>query len=312
MNTTPSAHHNDPAPHPRQPGRRPNRRLAVIRGQDSTRWTDFYHAILTVPWGVFFLGLLAFFFLINVVFALFYMADPNGIANARPGNFWDAFLFSVQTIGSINYSVMVPKSIYANLVVVFEAFFGILNLALITGVVFSRFSRPYARVLFSDVAVITPFDGAPMLMFRAANQRGNQILDANIVVTFVRQETTREGITMRRFQELPLVRSRSSLFALSWTVMHRIDEKSPLHGATRQSLDESQAELIALLSGTDETLADIIWARHSYKPHQILWGRRFVDVLSTTSRGRRLVDLNRFHHTEPDGITGEERRSAAK
>ena len=275
----------------------------MIKGQDHTRWTDFYHAVLTVPWAVLFLGLLAFFFLINLVFALFYMVDPNGIANARPGNFWDAFLFSVQTIGSINYSVMVPKSIYSNTIVVFEAFFGILNLALITGVVFSRFSRPYARVLFSNVAVITPFDGVPMLMFRAANQRGNQILDANMVVTFARQETTREGITMRRFQELTLVRSRSSLFALSWTVMHRIDETSPLHGATMESLIASQAELITLLSGTDETLADVIFARHSYKPDQIRWGRRFVDVLASTPRGRRVVDLTRFHETEPDGVT---------
>ena len=285
---------------PRQ--KRPHR-LAVIKGQDRTRWTDFYHAVLTVPWPVFFIGLLGFFFLINVVFAFLYMVDPKGIANARPGNFWDAFLFSVQTIGSINYSVMMPKTIYANTIVVFEAFFGILNLALITGVVFSRFSRPYARVLFSNVAVITPFDGVPMLMFRAANQRGNQILDANMVVTFARQETTREGITMRRFQELTLVRSRSSLFALSWTVMHRIDESSPLYGATMESLIASQGELIALLSGTDESLAEVIFARHSYKPDQILWGRRFVDVLGVTPRGRRVVDLTRFHETEPDGVT---------
>jgi len=283
--------------HQRQP---PRRRLAVVRGQDRSRWTDFYHMILTAPWIVFIAGLLAFFFFVNVVFALFYMADPNGIEHARPGNFWDAFLFSVQTIGSINYSVMVPKSIYANLIVVFEAFFGILNLALITGIVFSRFSRPYARVIFSNVAVITPYDGIPTLMFRAANQRANQILGANIVVTFAYQQTSSEGIAMRRFQELPLVRARSSLFALSWTVMHRIDETSPLHGATQESLEARQAELIALLSGTDETLADVIWARHSYKPHQIHWGRRFADIISTTSRGRRLVDLTRFHQTEPD------------
>jgi len=296
---------------PRQPGRRLNRRMAVIKGQDRSRWTDFYHAVLTVPWSAFFVGLLCFFFLVNVAFALLYMADPGGIEHARPGNFWDAFLFSVQTIGSINYSLMVPQTIYANMVVVFEAFFGILNLALITGVVFSRFSRPYARVLFSNVAVITPFDGVATLMFRAANQRGNQILDANIVVTFARQEATREGITMRRFYELSLVRSRSSLFALSWTVMHRIDEASPLYGQTAESLEGCQAELIALLSGTDETLADVIWARHSYKPHQMRWGHRFVDILSQTRRGRRLVDLTRFHETQPDGITEIEQRSAA-
>jgi inward rectifier potassium channel len=276
------------------------RRTAVIIGQDATRWTDFYHFILTVPWSVFFLGVALFFFSINVVFALAYMADPTGIEHARPGNFWDAFLFSVQTIGSINYSVMSPKSIYANIVVVAEAFFGILNLALITGVVFSRFSRPYARVLFSRVAVITHFDGVPTLMFRAANQRANQILDAQITVNFAWQQTTREGLVMRRFEELKLVRPRSPLFALSWTVMHRIDADSPLHGQTPESLAELQAELICLLSGTDETLAEVIFARHSYLPPQILWRHRFVDILSFNSKGRRIVDLTRFHSAEPD------------
>jgi inward rectifier potassium channel len=279
--------------------------MAVIIGQDSTRWTDFYHFVLTVPWSVFFLGVALFFFLINVAFALAYMADPGGIEHARPGNFWDAFLFSVQTIGSINYSVMNPKSIYANIVVVAEAFFGILNLAVITGVVFSRFSRPYARVLFSNVAVVTDFDGAPTLMFRAANQRGNQILDANITVSFAFQQTTREGLTMRRFYELDLIRARSPLFALSWTVMHRIDQQSPLHGQTPESLGAMQAELIVLLSGTDETLSETIFARHSYKPDQILWRHRFVDILSFSPKGRRVVDLTRFHNAVPDEMVDE-------
>lgn len=275
--------------------------MAVIIGQDLSRWTDIYHLILTVPWSVFFLGMAAFFFAINVVFAFAYMADPNGIEHARPGNFWDAFLFSVQTIGSINYSVMNPKSIYANIVVVAEAFFGLLNLALITGVVFSRFSRPHARVLFSRIAVITDFDGVPTLMFRAANQRGNQILDATVTVNFAYQQTTREGIVMRRFCELKLVRPRSSLFALSWTVMHRIDEQSPFYGQTPESLAAMQAELIVLLSGTDETLAATIFARHSYKLHEILWRHRLVDILSLNPKGRRVVDLTRFHQAVPDG-----------
>jgi inward rectifier potassium channel len=283
--------------------RRRRRHMAVIIGQDLSRWTDFYHFVLTVPWSVFFFGVAVFFFLVNVIFAFAYMADPGGIEHARPGNFWDAFLFSVQTIGSINYSVMNPKSIYANVVVVAEAFFGILNLAVITGVVFSRFSRPYARVLFSRVAVITDFDGTPTLMFRAANQRGNQILDANVAVTFAFQQTTREGLVMRRFCELELVRARSPLFALSWTVMHRVDEQSPLYGQTPESLSAMQAELIVLLSGTDETLADTIFARHSYKPHQILWRHRFVDILSFNARGRRVVDLTRFHSALPDETT---------
>jgi len=275
------------------------RRFAIIKGQDHTRWTDVYHAVLTVPWSVFFLGVAGFFFFINMVFATLYLFDPHGIAHARPGNFWDAFLFSVQTIGSVNYSVMSPQSIYANVIVVFEAFFGILNLALITGVVFSRFSRPYARVLFSNVAVVTAFEGVPTLMFRTANQRCNHILDANITVSFVRQTVTREGIAMRRFEELKLVRGRTPLFALSWTIMHRIDETSPLYGLDAGAMTACQGELIALLSGTDESLADMIFARHAYRPDQILWQRRFADILTISPKGQRIVDLTRFHETLP-------------
>jgi inward rectifier potassium channel len=270
---------------------------AIVKGQDGSRWFDIYHAVLTAPWWAFFAAIAIIFALVNTVFALLYMSAPRGIDHAR--GFWDFFLFSVQTIGSANYTVMFPKTIYANVVVSIEAFFGILNLAIITGVVFARFSRPFARILFSKVAVVAPFDGVPMLMFRAANQRGNQILNAEITVSMARQATTKEGMVMRRFEEVKLVRSRSPLFALSWTVMHPIDESSPLHGATLESLYDSQVEIIILLSGRDDTLSDIIYARHSYMPDEILWNRRFVDVLDMTPAGRRVVDLRRFHDTEP-------------
>jgi inward rectifier potassium channel len=153
------------------------------------------------------------------------------------------------------------------------------------------------------VAVVTMFDGVPTLMFRAANQRGNQILNANITVSLAREMVTREGIAMRRFEELKLVRARSPLFALSWTVMHRIDESSPLYGQTLESLLETQAELIALLSGTDDTFAETIYARQAYRPHQIRWNHRFADVLSVDARGRRVVNLHRFHDTEAETVT---------
>jgi len=276
-------------------GRRAPR--AIVRGQDRSRWLDVYHAVLTAPWWAFFAGVAVIFAAVNTVFALLYMSDPRGIDHAR--GFWDYFLFSVQTIGSANYTVMFPKSIYANVVVSIEAFFGILNLAIITGVVFARFSRPFARIIFSRVAVIAPFNGVPTLMFRAANQRGNQILNAEVTVSAARQMTTTEGIVMRRFEELKLVRSRSPLFALSWTVMHPIDEASPLHGADIDSLYQDQVEVIILLSGRDDTLSDIIYARHSYMPDEIMWNQQFVDVLEVTPSGRRLLNLHCFHETAP-------------
>ena len=275
------------------------RRIAIVKGQDRTRFTDLYHGVLTAPWWAFFLGLAAFFTIINIIFALLYLADPGGLAHARHGNFWDAFLFSIETMGSVNYTVFVPQSIYANIILCIEAFFGILTIALFTGVIFARFSRPFARVVFSKVAIIAPFEGVPTLVFRAANQRGNQIIDAEIRISLAHQQMTREGISMRRFTELVPVRSRSSLFALSWSVMHTIDENSPLYGVTADMLYDQQMEIILMLSGVDETLANRIYARHSYFPDEIVWDQRFVDVLSVSPHGRRIVDLSRFHDTEP-------------
>ncbi|HEY3638024.1 MAG TPA: hypothetical protein VGK90_07700 [Rhizomicrobium sp.] len=270
---------------------------AVVKGQDGSQWRDIYHYVARAPWWAYFAGIAGVFALVNTVFALLYMADPHGIANAN--SFWDYFLFSVQTIGSANYTVLLPKSIYVNVIVSIEAFFGILNLAMITGVTFARFSRPYARIVFSQVAVITPFDGIPTLMFRAANQRGNQILDATVSVSLARQVISTEGIVMRRFEELKLLRARTPLFGLSWTVMHAIDETSPLYGVTLDGLFDAQVEIIILMSGTDDALADIIYARHSYTPDELLWNRRFVDVLAISPAGRRVVDLRHFHETEP-------------
>jgi inward rectifier potassium channel len=274
------------------------RRLAIIKGQDAGRFTDFYHAVLTASWPLFVAQLALFFLLLNLAFALLYVSDRGGIANARPGNFADAFFFSVQTLGTLGYGVMAPKSLYANLLVTLESFSGILIIALYAGIIFARFSRPFARVVFSNNAVVTAFDGVPTLMFRAANQRGNSILDASVSVSLAVDHTTREGASLRRFHELKLLRASNPLFALSWTVMHAIDEARPLYRLGLAEMIEHDMEIIVMLSGTDETIADRIYARHSYTPEEILWNRRFVDVVSVTATGRRMVDLTRFHHTQ--------------
>jgi inward rectifier potassium channel len=274
-----------------------HKRIAVIRGQDYGRFTDFYHGVLTASWPMFFVQLGALFLTVNLAFATLYVLDRGGIANARPGNFADAFFFSVQTLGTLGYGVMAPRSLYANLLVTVESFAGILVIALFTGILFARFSRPFARVVFSSVAVVTPFDGVPTLMFRAANQRGNSVLDAAVHVSLARMHTSREGVTMRRFQELKLVRPVNPLFALSWTVMHHIDEASPLFGIGLADMIEHDMEIIVMLNGMDETIHDRIYARHSYMAEEILWNRRFVDVVSVAPTGQRMVDLAQFHDT---------------
>lgn len=275
--------------------RRANRPL--VKGQDGSQWRDLYHAVLVATWPEFFLGVAVYFALLNLVFAILYSAIPHGFSGAK--SLWDFYLFSIQTVTSASYTRVAPHAVAAEALMTCEAFLGILNVALIAGIAFARFSRPFARVIFSRVAVIIPFDGVPTLMFRAANQRANLIFDAAVTVSFARQVTTLEGHAMRRFEELALVRNRTPLFSLSWTIMHRIDPSSPLYGLNAKTLRDMDAEIIVMLSGTDETLADVVYTRHSYSPGEILKDRRFVDVISQTDSGRRMVDLNHFHDTEP-------------
>ena len=286
-----------PPPYPRivQTGRRSRRHAPLIVGQDSSRWTDFYQYMLGAPWWLFLSVLALGYFAVNAIFALLYLADPGGIENARTGSFRDALFFSMQTLGVLSTSSMAPKDLYTDSVVTLESFFSVLNVAIATGAIFARVARPTSRVLFSRYAVITMFEGVPTLMFRVANQRGNQVMEASMTVTLARQVQTREGHAMRRFNELSLVRARSPLFALSWTVMHQLDENSPLNGATRESLLENQAELIVVMSGTDETYAATIHARYSYLPHEIHWNKRFADIIALRPDGRRAIDLRRFH-----------------
>jgi inward rectifier potassium channel len=283
------------AEYPRLVGGR--RRRPIITGARGSLAADFYVVLLEASWWEFLSGLGVFFLVINAIFAGLYMLDPHWLSNVRPGSFADTYFFSVQTFTTLGYGRIAPESLYANVVVVVEAFAGILNIALASGLVFARVSRPRARVLFSHPAVISLHEGRPTLMFRVANQRGNQIMEAEVSVNLARQHVTREGTTMRQFEELPLVRRSTPLFALTWTVMHVLNEHSPLHGADRESLIAQQAELIVLLSGTDETYGEKIYARHSYIPHDIHWNRRFTDILSLGPKGRRVVDLARFHDT---------------
>lgn len=290
-------HEEPPPPYPRiiLPKRQERRYAPVILGQDHSRWTDFYQAMLSAPWWQFLSVLAILYFAVNSVFALLYMLDPGGIENARAYSFRDALFFSMQTLGTYNTNVMAPKDFYTDTIVTLESFFSVLNIAIATGAVFARVARPTARVLFSRHAVVANFEGVPTLMFRLANQRGNHMMEAAVTVTLARQITTREGMTMRRFEELPLIRSRSPLFRLSWTVMHQLDEKSPLYGATRESLFAEHAELIVVLSGTDDTFAATIYARHSYLPTDVHWKKRFADIIEMRPDGRRTIDLRKFH-----------------
>jgi len=260
---------------------------------------DLYHFMLRISWCSFLFGGVALYIAANAVFALLYLLEPSAIGNARPGSFADAFFFSVQTIATIGYGQLVPATLYANLLVTVETATGLMFLALATGLVFARFSRPIARMLFSRVAVIGPHNGQPTLSFRLANVRRNQILQAEVAVTLVRDERTQEGVLIRRFYDLTLARYRSPVFALTFTVMHEIDKDSPLWGASAATLTAQNVELVVTATGIDETIAQRVHARTSYLPDEILWGHRFVDVIGWTEDGRRVIDYRRFHDTAP-------------
>jgi Inward rectifier potassium channel. len=288
----------------RQPHRLVSRKgqftLNVVRlGLPRLHFPDLYHWLLTLSWPGFFTLISLLYLITNSLFALAYLAGGDCIANARPGSFQDAFYFSVQTMATIGYGAMYPRTDYANIIVAIQALFGLWGVAMITGLAFARFSKPTARVIFSRVAVIAPFNGVPTLMYRTANQRFNQILEAQQRATLIRDEVTIEGEVMRRFYDLELLRSQSPIFALTWTVMHPIDENSPLYKLTAKDLVEQQAEIVITLTGIDETVSQTIHARHSFVASEILWDLRFVDIISRTPAGKRVVDYTRFHEVKP-------------
>jgi len=272
----------------------------VRKGLAIDRWHDVYHSLLRARWISLFGLLVAFFLLLNCFFALAYLLLGDGIANVRPGSFTDVFFFSVQTIATIGYGVMAPKTLAAHLVVTVEVLCGFITLAVVTGLTFAKFSRPTARVMFSNVAILSPRDGVPSLFFRMGNARGTTLVEAHAHVVFSRNEVTLEGESVRRFYDLPLTRQENMLFALSWTVIHQIRDGSPLLGETSESLAADEAAVVVSVTGLDEVLGQTVHARHAYDAGHILWGRRFVDILSVDAEGRRVIDYSRFHDLVED------------
>jgi len=275
-------------------------REMVAIGLSTRPLHDLYHWLLTSTWRRFFLLVLLAYLGANALFALGYLALGDAIEEARPGSFSDAFFFSIQTMATIGYGKMAPHGLGANLLVTVEALVGLLGLALVTGLVFAKFARPTARVLFSRVAVVTVFDGVPSLLVRMANERGNQIVEAQVHLVLLRTETTREGEELRRVYDLHLRRNRSPFFALTWTAIHPITPDSPLYGETAESLRAKEVDLVVSLTGFDEALSQTVHARHGYTPGEVLFGCRFADVLTWLPDGRRAIDYRKFHDAVPD------------
>lgn len=262
-------------------------------------WADFSHRCLTASWPAFIAGSFLAFLLLNVAFAAILMLGDKPVANA-PGDFAHYFFFSIETLATVGYGDMHPQTDFGHVVASIEMFVGLFATAVMTGLIFYRFSRPRARFLFADKAVVARHDGRRCLMLRLANERLNPIINPSAKAWLATTVVTAEGETFRRFLELPLVRAQSPLFQLSWTIMHEIDEKSALANMDTEGLAALQGAILVSVEGHDETSAQTVRARKTYQAADIMFGARFVDVLESSDDDRVRVNYTKIHLTEPE------------
>ena len=274
-------------------------RDVVTRGLSIAVVQDLYHYFMTVSWTRLFATIAAFFLVFDLLFGCLYHLVPGCVANLSPPGFPGAFFFSVETLATVGYGDMHPQTLYGHVVAMIEIFVGLMILAVITGIMFARFSRPKARFMFAKLAVVRPIDGRLTLMFRAANERQNVVQEASAMLRMLRDDVTPEGYRLRRIVDLPLVRSQHPAFSLGWNLMHAIDEKSPLRSEGAESLAAAQAVFILSLSGTDETTGQVLMARAEYLSAAIRWNQAFQDILEVQPDGSLQIDYSKFDQVEP-------------
>jgi inward rectifier potassium channel len=258
-------------------------------------WTDLYHRAMTVYWPVFFGSAAVLFVTLNAVFGFLYWLGHEPIANAEGNGPLAYFYFSIETLATVGYGDMHPQTDYGHLIATVEIFTGMSFLAVMTGLIFARFSRPRARFVFADTAVITRHEGRQALMIRTANARHNTISRASARLWLIRAERSREGDQLRRFYELRLDRSEHPMFVLSWMLFHIIDNDSPLYAATASDLEEGDALFVLNVGGLDDSSAQQLYARHVYSWRDIRWRHRYKDITSVSPQGRFLLDYTKFH-----------------
>jgi inward rectifier potassium channel len=263
-------------------------------------FSDPYHLALTVRWPAFVLGLFGLYGLITSAFALLFLAQPGCIANARPGSLTDAFFFSIETLATVGYGEMAPATTYGHLVAAGEIITGMAFTAIMTGLIFVRFSKPRAKFVFSPVAVVARHDGRPTLMVRIGNGRTNVLTHITVQLNVVLAEATLEGGRYRRVHDLRLTRASLPIFPLITTFMHVIDEHSPLAGFDAARVAEADVRLLVSVEARDPMLGAMVYDLKSYAPADVRPGMRFVDAISTDEDGLIIADLTRIGEVEPD------------
>jgi inward rectifier potassium channel len=287
--------------------RTPNARVVRLGGREFVTeglnlnfWTDFSHRCMTASWPAFIGGAAMVFVAFNAFFAFFYWIGDQPIANVPGGAYIDYLYFSIETLSTAGYGDMHPQTHYGHFVATVELFTGIFSMSVMTGLVFARFSRPSARLLFAENPVISDHEGVPTLMIRLANERHNIISNANARLWLFKNIVSQEGQSFRRFYELPLSRNESPALALSWTLFHVIDEASPLYDLNAEDLEANNIALAVVVSGYDVVAAQTVHARKTYDHPDIRIGHRYAEILDTTEDGRLRVDYGRFHETLQD------------
>jgi len=260
---------------------------------------NLYQASLSMPWWQFNLTLVGLYLLINLLFAaLYFLCGPQALTGIQgisgSERVLETFFFSVQTLTTVGFGHIAPNGLAANLLVVLEAFLGLSGFAVAAALVFARFSRPTAKILFSNQAVIGPYHGTTSFGFRIANGSPNELIEVEVRILLCMTET-RDGVRTRYFHQLNLERHRVAFFPLDWTVVHPVTEDSPLYQKTPQDLRNQDAEFLLLINAIDDKSAQSVHARSSYKWNEIIWGARFKDMYRHTRDGRMSIDLKRIH-----------------
>ncbi|HEX8737954.1 MAG TPA: hypothetical protein VF721_21660 [Pyrinomonadaceae bacterium] len=264
---------------------------------------SLYHTVISMSWTMFITQTLLLYFLSNVVFGILYAslgAEALVDSSATPAEnlILRGFFFSVQTFATIGYGTIHPVGVVPNLLVTIESYYSMIVTALITGIVFARFARPTARVIFSEVAVVAPYRGIEGLMFRLVNGRSSQLIEVEAKVMLARFIET-DGKVTRRFDFLDLERDRVAFFPLAWTIVHPINENSPLYGLSLEDLEKADAEILILLTATDETFASVVHTRSSYKPSEIKFNHKFVNLYNKAENGEPIsINIKKLSQIE--------------
>jgi inward rectifier potassium channel len=272
-------------------------RQIETHGLSTGFWSDLYHRSMTVYWPVFFGSAAFIFVLLNTVYAFLYWLGDTPIANISPDLPvpLSLFYFSIETLATVGYGDMHPQTNYGHIIATIEIFTGMSFLAVMTGLIFARFSRPKARVVFADHPVVTTYQGKPTLMIRIANARHNTISQATAQLWLFRLEHTKEREEFRRYYELKLDRREHPMFSLSWTLLHVIDETSAFHGMNADTFAAAEGALVLNVSGVDDNSAQRLYARKIYSRPDIRWQHRYRDITSLSEKGRLVLDYNKFH-----------------